>query len=321
VARRRKGRAINGILLVDKHQGESSNAIVQQIKRLYGAAKAGHTGALDPLATGMLPVCLGEATKFSQFLLDADKTYEVEAQLGVRTNTSDADGEIVSTAEVNVSLEQLEAALAQFRGKIHQVPSMFSALKHNGQPLYYYARQGIDIPRESREIEVFSNHLLSFQADSVRLRIHCSKGTYIRTIVDDLGQLLGCGAHVRELRRITVADFPEQMQPVSYYQNLVAELDNQELAHQTLDALLLPMDTPVLKLPLVIVNQVETERLQQGQSLPIKDEQSASFELGDYVRMYGPEHLFLGMANVEDDYTLQPKRLVVYPELDNTKQV
>lgn len=321
MARRRKGRAINGILLVDKHQGESSNAIVQQIKRLYGAAKAGHTGALDPLATGMLPVCLGEATKFSQFLLDADKTYEVEAQLGVRTNTSDADGEVVSTALVDVSLEQLENALQQFRGKIHQVPSMFSALKHNGQPLYYYARQGIDIPRDAREIDVFSNRLLSFKGDSVRLRIHCSKGTYIRTIVDDLGQLLGCGAHVRELRRITVADFPEKMEPVSYFKNLVADLEDQGQGHQTLDALLLPMDTPVLKLPSMMLNQADTGRFQHGQNLQIKENQTPAFKVGTYIRVYGPDDLFLGMANVDDNETLQPKRLVVYPALDNSQQV
>jgi tRNA pseudouridine55 synthase len=313
VGRRRKGRAVNGILLVDKHQGESSNAIVQQIKRLYGAAKAGHTGALDPLATGMLPVCLGEATKFSQFLLDADKTYEVEAQLGVRTNTSDADGEVVATAEVDVTLAQLEQALQHFRGKIQQVPSMFSALKYNGHPLYYYARQGIDIQREPREIEVFSNELLSFNADSVRLRIHCSKGTYIRTIVDDLGQLLGCGAHVRELRRTQVADFPETMAPVSHYQGLVEGIDSADDALQILDSLLLSMDTPVLNLPAIALSQADTERLQQGQALSISDTVLA----GTFVRVYGPDDLFLGIANVADNQTLQPKRLVVYPRSED----
>lgn len=313
MARRRKGRAVNGILLIDKHQGESSNAIVQQIKRLYGAAKAGHTGALDPLATGMLPVCLGEATKFSQFLLDADKTYEVEAQLGVRTNTSDADGEVVETTKVSVTLEQLERALQQFRGKIRQIPSMFSALKYNGHPLYHYARQGIDIPRESREIEVFSNELLSFDVDSVRLRIHCSKGTYIRTIVDDLGQLLGCGAHVRELRRTQVADFPETMAPVSHYQAVVEGVDSPDDAQHMLDKLLLPMDTPVLNLPALTLTQADTERLQQGQSIRVLDSDLTACLIDTYIRVYGPDSLFLGIANVVDKHTLQPKRLVVYP--------
>jgi tRNA pseudouridine55 synthase len=295
-------------LLVDKHQGDSSNDIVQQIKRLYGAAKAGHTGALDPLATGMLPVCLGEATKFSQFLLNADKTYEVEAQLGVRTDTSDADGAVVSTKVVNVTLAQLNDALAQFRGKIKQVPSMYSALKHEGQPLYYYARKGIDIPREPREIEVYSNNLISFDKDSVRLQIHCSKGTYIRTIVDDLGQLLGCGAHVRELRRIKVADFPPVMQSVSEYQSVLNVEAESQYTH--LDSLLLPMDTPVLILAKAVLNDLETKHLQLGQAVDCSEQ--FGFEAEQQIRVYGPDNQFLGVAEYTLDQKLQPKRLVVY---------
>jgi tRNA pseudouridine55 synthase len=311
VARRRKGRAVNGILLVDKHQGESSNAIVQQIKRLYGAAKAGHTGALDPLATGMLPVCLGEATKFSQFLLDADKTYEVEAQLGVRTDTSDADGGVVEIREVSVTSKQLAEALEQFRGKIKQVPSMYSALKHEGQPLYYYARKGIDIPREPREIEVFSNELIDFAEDSVRLRIHCSKGTYIRTIIDDLGQVLGCGAHVRELRRTKVADFPNAMQSVAHYQSLVDSDNEATEQHAILDALLLDMDTPVLKLAEVELDEIDTKNLQLGQA--VKYDINRGFTKDQQIRVYGPNRLFLGIVHCTGEGTLQPKRLVVYP--------
>ncbi|WP_371194496.1 tRNA pseudouridine(55) synthase TruB [Glaciecola sp. SC05] len=311
MARRRKGRAVNGILLVDKHQGESSNAIVQQIKRLYGAAKAGHTGALDPLATGMLPVCLGEATKFSQFLLDADKTYEVEAQLGVRTDTSDADGDIVQTRDVNVSDAQLNAALTSFRGKISQVPSMYSALKHEGKPLYFYARQGIHIERPPRDIEVYANELVHFEGDSVRLRIHCSKGTYIRTIVDDLGEMLGCGAHVRELRRLKVADFVPQMRSVAEYQTLVQEDDDASAKHLILDDLLLPMDTPVLSLLSVDIDHANMLKLQLGQALRYS---IAEAHVGQFIRIYGPEKLFLGIAEYTETQELQPKRLVVYEQ-------
>lgn len=319
MGRKRKGRAVNGILLVDKHQGESSNAIVQQIKRLYGAAKAGHTGALDPLATGMLPVCLGEATKFSQFLLNADKTYEVEAQLGVRTDTSDADGEAVQTRNVDVSEKQLQQALTYFRGNIQQIPSMYSALKHEGKPLYYYARQGINIEREPREIEVYSNELLHFQHDSVRLRIHCSKGTYIRTIIDDLGERLGCGAHVRELRRVGVADFPPQMSSVSEYRELVCKADNADKIeagsaptqhYPMLDNLLLPMDTPVLSLDAEVVDNISMQKLQMGQALqhPVESAQA-----GQMLRVYGPDNVFLGIVEYTQNQQLQPKRLVVYP--------
>ncbi|MFC4699589.1 tRNA pseudouridine(55) synthase TruB [Glaciecola siphonariae] len=323
MARRRKGRSVNGILLVDKHQGESSNAIVQQVKRLYGAAKAGHTGALDPLATGMLPVCLGEATKFSQFLLDADKTYEVEAQLGVRTDTSDADGSVVQTRDVDVSLSALNHALEQFRGPIKQVPSMYSALKHDGHPLYYYARQGITIEREPRQIEVFSNELLSFENDSLRLRIHCSKGTYIRTIIDDLGELLGCGAHVRELRRTQVADFPATMQSVEQYRALIDETAPAEAQQRILDALLLPMDTPVLSLAALSLDAKGMKALQLGQAIPREQstvrlsgqsgsEAFNSLHVGQGLRVYGPDDVFLGMVEYTEQDTFQPKRLVVY---------
>ncbi|WP_395342848.1 tRNA pseudouridine(55) synthase TruB [Ningiella sp. W23] len=315
MARRRKGRAVNGILLIDKHTGESSNNIVGHIKRLYGAAKAGHTGALDPLATGMLPVCLGEATKFSQFLLDADKTYEVVAKLGVRTDTSDADGEVVSEAPVNVDLPQIKDALKSFIGNIEQVPSMFSALKHEGRPLYYYARKGIHIQRDARKINVYSNQLLSFEGDLLKLRIHCSKGTYIRTIVDDLGQLLGCGAHVAELRRTGVADFPEQMHSVSHYQKLVSEIESTEQKHQMLDNLLLPMDLPVRSLAPVILSEYDMAQLQHGQQIAADAFSHAEQSLaGQVMRVYGPHERFLGVATLTDELALQAKRLVVYPE-------
>ncbi len=208
MARRRKGRPVNGIVLLDKPTGISSNDALQKVKRIYFAEKAGHTGALDPLATGMLPICLGEATKFSQFLLDSDKRYVVVAKLGERTNTSDSDGEVVETRDVNVTKERLLECIETFKGETDQVPSMFSALKYQGRPLYEYAREGIEVPREARKITVYSIELLRFEGDEVEMEIHCSKGTYIRTITDDLGEMLGCGAHVTYLRRTGVANYP-----------------------------------------------------------------------------------------------------------------
>ncbi|MGL5762902.1 MAG: tRNA pseudouridine(55) synthase TruB, partial [Plesiomonas shigelloides] len=205
---RRRGRDVHGILLLDKPQGITSNDALQKVKRLYNANKAGHTGALDPLATGMLPICLGEATKFSQYLLDSDKRYRVIAKLGQRTDTSDSDGEVIQERPVQVTAEQLDEALTHFRGDLQQIPSMYSALKYEGKPLYEYARQGIEVPRESRPITVYELTLIRFEGDEVELEVHCSKGTYIRTIVDDLGERLGCGAHVIYLRRLVVATYP-----------------------------------------------------------------------------------------------------------------
>ena len=208
MAKRRKGRAVNGIVLLDKPLEISSNKALQQVRGIYFAQKAGHTGALDPLATGMLPICLGEGTKFSQFLLDTDKTYIVTAKLGVRTTTSDADGEVVSTKPVEVTDADILIAVDKFRGKSKQIPSMYSALKYQGQPLYKYAREGIEVPREARDIEVFRLEVLRIDGDEIDMELHVSKGTYIRTIVDDLGELLGCGAHVSMLRRVSVGSYP-----------------------------------------------------------------------------------------------------------------
>jgi tRNA pseudouridine55 synthase len=201
---RRRGRDVHGVLLLDKPQGVSSNDVLQKVKRIFNANRAGHTGALDPLATGMLPICLGEATKFSQYLLDSDKRYRVIARLGERTDTSDADGNIVQTRPVSFSQADLDSALESFRGETLQVPSMFSALKHQGRPLYEYARQGIEIAREPRPITVYELQFIRWQDNELELEIHCSKGTYIRTIIDDLGEKLGCGAHVIMLRRVQV---------------------------------------------------------------------------------------------------------------------
>lgn len=310
MARRRKGRPINGVVLLDKPTGISSNDALQKVKRIYFAEKAGHTGALDPLATGMLPICLGEATKFSQFLLDSDKRYRVIAKLGERTDTSDSDGEVVETRPVDVSLDKLEACIEQFRGESDQVPSMFSALKYQGKPLYEYARKGIEVPRESRKITVYEIVLHRFEGDEVEMEVHCSKGTYIRTIVDDLGEMLGCGAHVTMLRRTGVATYPyEKMVTLEQLNELLEQAHRDEVApKELLDPLLLPMDTAVEDLPEVNLNAELTHLVQHG--MPV---QVFGAPEGTPLRMTsGEEKLFIGVAEVNDDGKVAPKRLVVF---------
>ena len=301
---RKRGRDIHGVFLLDKPQGMSSNDIMQKVKRIFQANKAGHTGALDPLATGMLPICLGEATKFSQFLLDADKRYLVTAKLGERTDTSDAEGQIVETREVKVKTPEILTALEQFRGDILQVPTMFSALKHNGKPLYEYARQGITVEREARPITIFELNFIEYNAPYLTLEVHCSKGTYIRTLVDDLGEALGCGAHVTMLRRTAVADYPtEKMLDWHALQSLA---EQQDLA--LLDALLLPMDTAVAKLPALTLNENQTQGIGFGQRIKFDNPN----RLQGQVRLFSHEHCFLGVAVIDENNVIRPQRLVVY---------
>ena len=301
---RKRGRDIHGVFLLDKPQGMSSNDIMQKVKRIFQANKAGHTGALDPLATGMLPICLGEATKFSQFLLDADKRYLVTAKLGERTDTSDAEGQIVETREVKVKTPEILTALEQFRGDILQVPTMFSALKHNGKPLYEYARQGITVEREARPITIFELNFIQYNAPYLTLEVHCSKGTYIRTLVDDLGETLGCGAHVTMLRRTAVADYPtEKMLDWHALQSLA---EQQDLA--LLDALLLPMDTAVAKLPTLTLNESQTQGIGFGQRIKFDNPN----RLQGQVRLFSHENRFLGVAVIDENNVIRPQRLVVY---------
>jgi tRNA pseudouridine55 synthase len=310
MARRRKGRPVDGILLLDKPEGISSNDALQKVKRIYFAEKAGHTGALDPLATGMLPICLGEATKFSQFLLDSDKRYQVVAKLGVRTNTSDSDGEVIQERPVNVTQEQLEQCIERFRGETDQVPSMFSALKYQGRPLYEYAREGIEIPRESRKITVYEVNLIRFGQDEVEMEIHCSKGTYIRTIVDDLGEMLGCGAHVIKLRRTAVAQYPaERMITLDELESLLQSAQmKEEPPKNILDPLLLPIDTAVQSLPEVNLIPELAEMVQKGQAVQV-------LSAPDNVQLRltaGDERTFIGIGEVNNDGNIAPKRLVVF---------
>ena len=301
---RKRGRDIHGVFLLDKPQGMSSNDIMQKVKRIFQANKAGHTGALDPLATGMLPICLGEATKFSQFLLDADKRYLVTAKLGERTDTSDAEGQIVETRDVNVKTPEILTALERFRGNILQVPTMFSALKYNGKPLYEYARQGITVEREARPITIFELNFIEYNAPYLTLEVHCSKGTYIRTLVDDLGEALGCGAHVTMLRRTAVADYPtEKMLDWHALQSLA---EPQDLS--LLDALLLPMDTAVAKLPALTLNESQTQGIGFGQRIKFDNPN----RLQGQVRLFSHENCFLGVAVIDENNVIRPQRLVVY---------
>ncbi|MDO7084683.1 tRNA pseudouridine(55) synthase TruB [Pseudocolwellia sp. AS88] len=312
MAKKRKGRAINGVLLLDKPYEMSSNNALQRVKHIYFAQKAGHTGALDPLATGMLPICLGEGTKFSQFLLDTDKTYVVTAKLGIRTTTSDADGDIVSEKEVKVSAEQLNTALDSFRGTTQQIPSMYSALKYQGQPLYKYAREGIEVPRESRDITVFNLELLRFEGDEVDLSIHVSKGTYIRTIVDDLGELLGCGAHVAHLRRTAVGNYPKnRMVTMEELEALLEKAEADEVSPSTLlDPLLLPMTTACDGIPPVFVDDMSAHYLRHGnpvQASNAPEDGMVQVFIGDNIN----EGEFIGVGFIDDEGRVAPKRIVV----------
>lgn len=304
MARRRRGRDVNGILVLDKPLGMSSNEAVQKVKRLFNAKKVGHTGALDPLATGVLPLCFGEATKFSQYLLASDKKYWVRVRLGVATDSGDADGQVVATQPVEgVDEARVEEALRFFRGEIDQVPSMFSAIKHKGQPLYKLARQGIEIEREARRVTVFSNELLEFSGDTLVLMIHCSKGTYVRTIVEELGEILGCGAHVAQLRRTAAGPFTEA--------DLVTfEALEEALTHGSLDPFLLPVAAAVREWPEVRLTDNTAYYLRQGQPVIVPHAPSSG-----WVRLSEVEAddstKFIGVGEILDDGRVAPRRLVV----------
>lgn len=295
-------RDLHGVLLLDKPQGMTSNDALQKVKRLFNAKKAGHTGALDPLATGMLPICFGEATKFSQYLLDSDKRYQVIAKLGERTDTSDADGQIICSKPVNITQSQIDEALTHFRGDILQVPTMFSALKHQGKPLYEYARQGIVIEREARPITVYENQFIQFDVTNheLTLEIHCSKGTYIRTIIDDLGELLGCGAHVIYLRRLQVSNYPiKKMVTLDALQNLADK-----------DELLMPVDSPMNEYPKVILSEQQGKNILLGRAIEIDltiNEVNVSTK-ENLVRIYQDQR-FIG-AGIQTNNKLSPKRLI-----------
>ncbi|MCP1065303.1 tRNA pseudouridine(55) synthase TruB [Serratia symbiotica] len=304
---RHRGRDIHGVLLLDKPQGLSSNDALRKVKRLYNANRAGHTGTLDPLATGMLPICLGEATKFSQFLINSDKHYRVIAKLGQRTDTSDADGQVVQQRPVSFTQAQLDVALDYFRGDLRQVPSMYSALKYQGKKLYEYARQRIEVPREARSITVYQLQVIRCEGNELELEIHCSKGTYIRTIIDDLGEILGCGAHVIYLRRLQVATYPiERMVTLEQLNALLARTQAIAL-DELLDPLLMPMDRPVENYPEVNLLPVVAGYVKQGQPVQV-----AGAPYSGIVRITeGEKRKFIGVGTITDDGRVAPCRLVV----------
>lgn len=313
MARKPKGRRIDGIFLLNKSAGMSSNKALQQIKHLYGAEKAGHTGALDPLATGMLPICLGEATKFSQYLLDSDKSYVTTAKLGVRTTTSDAEGDIVETRPVpdDLTQERVEALLVEhFSGEIEQVPSMYSALKLNGQPLYKLARQGIEVEVKSRRVTIHSIRLLALRADEIDLEVSCSKGTYIRSIVEDLGQLLGCGAHVKALHRLTTGHFTVEMMRTqaelqAYIDEQMSENPEQSYIQNALDTLLLPAWSAIADIPELTLSADQTEDILYGRRVRLDVAVSSEFRLFDTL-----SGRFLGLGETDETGLLKGKRLI-----------
>lgn len=295
-------RSIDGILLLDKPPHITSNSALQRVKRLFNAKKAGHTGSLDPIATGMLPICYGEATKFSQFLLDSDKSYRVQAKLGVQTTTGDCEGDILATKPVvDVTIERMQHVMQKFLGEITQIPPMFSAIKHQGKPLYELARQGIEVERKPRSVKIFSLTLDSVGEDQFNFCVHCSKGTYVRTLVEDIGRELGCGAHVTALRRLTVTPYGNTMM----YSLQALEDIASSAGHEGLVACLLPIETAVNIFPAVKLSTSAAFYLRMGQSV------RAPFQLDSpLVRLLSEDARFLGVGEVMSDGRVKPHRLL-----------
>lgn len=301
MARRRKGRALDGVLLLDKPKGLSANQALQRARRLFQAAKAGHTGTLDPMATGLLPVCFGEATKFSAYLLDADKRYQARVQLGVATNSGDAEGQEIARAEVPALDEAaLEAVLTRFRGEIEQVPPMYSALKYQGRPLYELARQGIEIKRTPRQVTLYDITLMEWDPDtqSLLLDVTCSKGTYIRTLAIDIGAAIGCGAHLTMLQRLQTGPFNSEGML-----SLEALEATEEAAR---DDHLLPVDVLIEHLPTVNVDAASAERLLMGQKVHAD---TATHDDDVMLRAYEGDRL-LGLVTVVKAGVIGPRRLL-----------
>lgn len=302
MGRRNKGRAIDGVLLLDKDRGMTSNSALQQVKRLFRAAKAGHTGSLDPLATGMLPICLGEATKLSGYLLDADKHYRVVCRLGEKTATADADGEVVQTAEVPELDEQtVLRVLERFTGDTEQVPPMYSALKHEGRRLYDLARAGEEVERQPRRVRIFTLALEAMSSDSLTFDVRCSKGTYIRTLVEDIAVELGTLAHVIELRRVGVGSYEKR--PMYSLAELASQRDEQGDA--ALDRLLLPVDSAVADWPVIRLDEDMSFYMRRGQPLQVPRAPTEG-----RVRLYTEAGEFLGIGEIADDGRIAPKRLL-----------
>ncbi len=295
MARNKKGRDVHGILLLDKSLGVSSNRALQEVKRLYNANKAGHTGSLDPLATGLLPVCFGEATKVSAYLLDQDKRYHVVVQLGIVTDTGDAEGVVIQSSPVApFTKSELENCLKAFVGPIDQVPPMYSALKHQGRKLYEYARDGLTIERKPRRITIYQLELIEYNQDQLMLDVHCSKGTYIRTLAEDIGQALGCGGSVNKLRRLTVGSFSINQ---AHTIEQLLEMDDEQLLQS-----MIAVDNPLSGMPAVNVTAEQAKAIKHGQALQIDN------SVQGMVRIYSQES-FLGLGEMFLDGKLAPKKL------------
>ena len=303
--RNKKGRNITGIVVIDKPTGRSSNHVLQQVKRLFDAKKAGHTGSLDPLATGVLPICLGEATKLSAYLLGGDKRYHVTCQLGLITDSGDADGEVLQQLPIpNFTEQQLRDVIEQFKGEQHQVPPMYSALKHKGQPLYKFARQGIEIERKSRQVTIFDIVLISFTADSFTLDVSCSKGTYIRTLVEGISHALDTGGHVTMLRRIESEGY-EIAKAVSIEQiEAVAEQ-----GVEALDKLLLPSEDALPSWPRITIDDQQVSALRHGQTTQVSEDYKSA-----KIRLFDQHNTFLGLGEMTETGTVSPKRVFVVEE-------
>ncbi len=301
MARRKRGRDVSGVLLLNKPLGYSSNGILQRVKRLYNANKAGHTGALDLLASGMLPICFGEATKFSSYLLNSDKCYIATCKLGITTTTGDAEGEVVQQRPVGVYSSGLMArVIERFSGEIEQIPPMYSALKHKGQPLYKLARRGEEVERKARPITIHRLEILRHQGDELDIRVCSSKGTYIRTLAEDIGEFLGCGAHLTALHREWVAGY-EDHPMVSLA--LVEQLAEQGL--EQLDEKLLPMETALKDFPQVELDADASFYICRGQQVFVANRPDCGL-----LRLYSHKKAFLGLGEVQSDGRIAPKRLV-----------
>ena len=308
--RRTRGRDLSGTFLLDKPTGITSNHALQRVRRLFDANKAGHTGSLDPLATGVLPICLGEATKFSRYLLESDKSYRSTFTLGVQTDTGDCDGQITGSADASaLTIDLISAAIDTFKGPIEQVPSMYSALKHQGQPLYKLARQGIEIERSARPVEIFDykiEHFTAGQAALLDVYVHCSKGTYVRSLAEALGAMLGCGAHVSRLHRCSAGAFNE-----SQSTSLEAlQTYHDEGGPTSLDRFLLPVDAAIADRPAAVLDDRSASLLLLGQAVLLPEGFIPDLE-ADIVRVFREDETFLGVAKLTDDGYLAPSRLVV----------
>ena len=289
-------REIDGVFLLDKPLGFSSNQALKKIQWLFNAKKAGHTGTLDPMATGLLPICLGEATKFSHRLLDAHKSYIATIQLGITTSTGDQEGEVISEKEVVLNEAQLKDTLKKFIGDTTQIPPMYSALKFEGKPLYEYAREGIEIERKSRQIKIFDIKLINIEKSIITIEVLCSKGTYIRTLAEDIGQTMGCGAHLKGLERTQTGNF--QLSEALSIEALEA------MPISSREEVLMPIDALLEELSSIKLNMAELDAIKKGQSIDFMSKNDKE------VRLYSPSGQFVGVGQPDLKGRLFPKRLI-----------